>query len=305
MKKLLFASMVFLGSCKSTDMINRFAKSAANATAEIGSATFHFEDLYKLYNPETLKYYSSDTLALRPSPLKPQKDVMGPAGPISEKEFLLPRSNEYKKADSLVEIINQTLVNYFSLLESVSDKKLLAYNARDLIQALSGIQQNEISGFSLSEEKINAVKGILNTILNEPIKWYRYKTLIRTMQKADSVISRIIFTYSFILDTALTGEIEQAKQNYYSFVYAPIYNHAQNSVEKFYVNQLYDQVDLSLLNEKIKMHKSVLALQTIRKGHSQLAFGKQDSDFKETEAMIARDIILVNGLISEIIQLIK
>lgn len=286
MKKLLFAGLVFFVSCKSTESINRFAKSAGSAMVEINRSTPGFNDLCRMSDPAALSERRDTSLygkAVHP----------------------VIRCGEYKKADSLTALINQTLFNYFSMLQAVSDKKLLAYNARDLVNSMADIQTTLYPMLSLNDEKISAVKGILNTILNEPLKWYRYNKLVATMRGTDTLLARVTAAYSFILDSALEGEINQAKQNYTSFVYAPLYEWSRTPVEKWIVNQQYSQFLLSMDEEQVKIRKSVILLRTIQKDHRLLAFGKPASSFADTEAEITRDILLINKLISELIQLIK
>ena len=55
MKKALIAALIFLGSCKSTESINRFAKSAATGIAEINrSMPFFWQPFASLYDPAAL-----------------------------------------------------------------------------------------------------------------------------------------------------------------------------------------------------------------------------------------------------------
>jgi hypothetical protein len=286
MKKALIAALVFLASCKSTDSINRFAKSAATGTAEIGRSSLSFNNICRLYDPAALAKYTDTSLyaAYKQPPI---------------------HCSEYKKADSLTNLINETLVSYFSLLQSVSDKKLLAYNAGDLVNSLAAIQPQVLPTISMTDEKISAIKGLLNTVLSEPLKWYRYKKLVSTMQQNDSILARVISAYTFILDTALNGETSQAKENYTSFVYAPLYEWAKSPVEKTIINQQYRQFVNSMDLEKEKISKSVRLLSILQKDHHLLSFGKPPAGFAYTESEISQDIVLINKMITELIQLIK
>jgi hypothetical protein len=286
MKKAVIAGLIFLGSCKSTESINRFAKSAATGTAEISRSTLSFGAICRLYDQSALSSYTDTSLYAKSG--HPAKHC-----------------GEFRSADSMVNLINQTLVNYFTLLQKVSDKKLLAYDAGDLVNSLASIRSGLNPDLSLTEEKVSAVKGLLNTILNEPLKWYRYKKLVSTMQQNDSALSRVLKAYSFILDSALNGEINQAKENYTSFVYAPLYEWARTPVEKVWINQQYLLFIQSLEKEKASIHKSVLMLILMQKDHYLLAFGKPPAGFAYTEGEISQDIILLNKMILELIQLIK
>ena len=286
MKKVLIAALVFLVSCKSTEYINRFAKSATMGTIEISRASLSFGSICQLYDPAALARFTDTSLytaAKRPTV----------------------QCIEFRKADSLTKLINETLVNYFSLLQSVSDKKLLAYNATDLVNSLAVIQPQVLPALALTDEKISAIKVLLNTVLNEPIKWYRHKKLVTTMKQNDSVLARVLSAYSFILDSALSGEISQAKENYTSFVYAPLYGWSKTPVEKVMINQQYSQFMTSLEVEKDKISKSVRLLSIIRKDHHLLAFGKPPEGFAYTEKEIDQDIVIINKMINELMQLIK
>ncbi|HEY4936678.1 MAG TPA: hypothetical protein VII44_08865 [Puia sp.] len=286
MKNALIAGLVFFGSCKSTETINRFAKSASSGTAEISRSTLSFSNICRLYDPAALAGYTDSTL-------------------YAKSVHPVIHCKEFKTADSLTDLISQTLVNYFSMLQAVSDKKLIAYNAQELVNSLADIQPQVYPPLSLNAEKISAVRGLLNSILNEPFKWYRYKKLVSTMQQNNSALGRVINAYSFILDSALAGEIRQAKENYNSFVYAPLYEWSRSTVEKVMVNQQYKQFLLSLDNEQKKIHKAILMLNLIQKDHYLLAYGKPPAGFAYTEGEISQDIILINKIITELIQLIK
>jgi hypothetical protein len=286
MKKALIAGLVFLGSCKSTESINRFAKSASTGTAEISRSTLSFTEICRLYDQAALARVTDTSL-------------------FAQSSHPVFHCGEFKQADSLTGLINKTLVNYFSLLQNVSDKKLLAYDARDQVNTLATIQPRVYPTLSISNEKISAVKGLLNTILNEPLKWYRYRKLVNTMQQNDTALCLVLETYSFIIDSALAGEINQTKENYTSFVYAPLYEWARSPVEKVLINQQYLQFLRSLENEKIKIHKSALMLKLIQKDHHMLAFAKPPAGFAYTEAEVSQDIVLLNKMIMELIQLIQ
>jgi hypothetical protein len=286
MKKLLIGGLLFLGSCKSTESINRFAKSAGSGVAEISHSITGFSNICRLYDPSVLAKFTDTSL------------YAGAAGPVLH-------CGEYKKADSLTDLISQTLYNYFSLLQAVSDKKLLAYNARDLVNSLAEIQTQVYPGFSLTDEKMTAVKGLLNTMLNEPLKWYRYNKLVSTMQQNDSALGLVMAAYRFILESALTGEIIQAKQNYTSFVYRPLYEWSRTPIEKVMVNRQYIEFMVSMDNEQLKIHKALGMLRIIQKDHYILAYGKPPAGFAYTADEISQDIILINKLIAELIQLLK
>jgi hypothetical protein len=125
------------------------------------------------------------------------------------------------------------------------------------------------------------------------------------MQQNDSALSRVLMAYSFILDSALKGEINQAKENYTSFVYAPLYEWARTPVEKVWINQQYLLFMQSMEKEKASIHKSALMLTLMQKDHYLLAFGKPPVGFAYTEGEISQDIVLLNKMILELIQLIK
>lgn len=286
MKKTLIAAFLFMGSCKSTDSINRFAKSAGSGISEINRSSFGFESFCKTYEQGPLGQFTDTSLYA-----KSRLPVNHCAG--------------YKTSDSLLHIINQALGNYFVLLQAVSDKKLLAYNARPLVSSLADIQPRLLPALSFSDEKITAVKGLLNTLLNEPLKYYRAKKLKKIMRENDSVLATVIGGYAFILDSALQGEIDQAAENYKSFVYARLYEWSVTPVEKAFVNNRYQDFLKEMEEEHQKIRKSVRLLETVRKDHQLLAFGGKKPDFRETETEITQDILLINNLIEEIIRLTK
>ena len=286
MKKGFIAIFLLIGSCKSTESINRFARSAGSGTAEINRSSFGFETFCREYE-------------------------QGPLGRLTDTSLYgksrLPVNHcaEYKTSDSLLRVINRTLGNYFDLLQSASDKKLLAYNARPLISSLADMQPRLLPALSFSDEKVTAVKGLLNTLLNEPLKYYRARKLKKIMQENDSALATVIGAYSFILDSALSGEAGQAAENYKSFVYARLYAWAVSPVEKAYVNDRYHDFLTEMEEEQQKIRKSVRLLETIRKDHRLLAFKEGKPEFRATETEITQDILLINKLIEEIIRLTK
>ena len=150
MKKLLIASLVIFGSCKSTETISQFAKSTSTGAAEISRATLGFNQICERYDPASLKKFTDTTV-------------------YTKSVNAVVHCPDYKKTDSLMDLINQTLFNYFTMLQAVSDKKLLAYNVDDLVNTLAGIQPQIYPSLSLNTEKITAGKSLLNSILNEPL----------------------------------------------------------------------------------------------------------------------------------------
>jgi 23S rRNA-/tRNA-specific pseudouridylate synthase len=84
-----------------------------------------------------------------------------------------------------------------------------------------------------------------------------------------------------------------------------LYEWSRGPVEKVIVNQQYVQFLTSMDNEQQKIHQAVRLLEIIFKDHHLLAFGKPPEGFAYTEAEISQDIILINKMITELIQLMK
>jgi hypothetical protein len=284
MKKGIVAAFLILASCKSTESINRFARSAASGISELDQKSFSFGRFCQLYNAESLGSLTDTALYGR---IKRPKPECGPE----------------KNSDSLVGIINHTLKDYFSLLQAVSDKKLLSYNAGPLVAALQDIQPQLLPSLSFSDEKATALKGLLNTLLNEPLSYYRARKLKKLIRDNDSALSAVIRAYIFILDPALRGEMNQANENYRSFVYAPMFERSVTPVEKAMVNNQYREFLEKMEEERLKLQKSVRMLETVQKGHHLLAGEGEKESFAEIEPEIAGDILLINKLVSDIIRL--
>jgi hypothetical protein len=166
MKKPLIAALVFFGSCKSTDSIKQFAKSAGTGISEINSL---------------------------------------PAGPATQP---LNYRQKYSEADSLSRLIWYTLINYFRLLQAYSDQKQLPYNTKDLVNSLEAMQTKTYHYKYTSDETLTAVRSLLNTILNEPIKNHRYKQLVKIMKQNDFSLGLLISDCDFILDSSLAGDLK-------------------------------------------------------------------------------------------------
>ena len=125
------------------------------------------------------------------------------------------------------------------------------------------------------------------------------------MKQNDSILEMVISAYRFILDSALNGEINQAKENYTSFVYAPLNEWSHTPVEKMMVNQQNKQFLLSMDEEQVKIHKASRMLIIIQKDHYLLVFGKPPAGFAYMESEISQDIVLLNKIIMELLELIK
>jgi len=295
MKTRLLILLVSVVSCKSTDSINRFAKSSSSGLAELDRSTPSFSGLYKKNDPSRLKKIL-DT-GIYGNAMNPEK---GSAAAAS-----IPVCMPCKTADSLTSVINQTLTAYFTMLQELSDKKLIAYHAEDLVSSLALIQAGVAPSMNLTDTKISAIKSLLNAVLNEPLKVYRYQKLQETISRNDSALGVVIGTYRFILDTALRGEIELARANYVSFVYAPLYGWAKTPVEKQLVNREFGEYQTGLSADLEKIHQCIQLLNTIRKGHHSLATGGAKNTWNATEAEIAADIIRINTLVTELVRLVQ
>jgi hypothetical protein len=136
MKKAVIAALIFSGSCKSTESINRFAKSAGTGTAEINRSTLSFGNICRLYDPAALARFTDTSVYAR-------------------SVHPLVRCGEYKTADSMTDLISQTLLGYFTMLQSVSDKKLLAYNARELVSSLAeAVISHDVEAITVETDQI-------------------------------------------------------------------------------------------------------------------------------------------------------
>jgi hypothetical protein len=165
------AAMLFSGSCKSTNSINQFAKSASAGISEISS-------------------------------------------PIAEPAIQSMKNGQInKQADSLSKLVWHTLINYFRLLRTDNDRKLLADTAKDLMNTLDLIQTGTFRYHNISDETLTAARSILNTILNEHIKSHRYRQLIKIMKENDSAISLLINQGNAILDSAAVNFKMQTSKN--------------------------------------------------------------------------------------------
>lgn len=286
MKKLLYLPLLFLLACKSTESINRFARSAASGTRELHAATPGFDDFCRLYSENALRR-QTDTSVLTSAP---RKRVI---------------CKEYNVSDSLVRVIELGLYQYFSLLQAASDKKLLAYNARDLIAGLDGLKDQWLPSLAITDEKVGAIKGLLNTLINEPLKVYRDKKLRSVIRQTDSALSIVTGAYIFILDSALSGEADQAEANFKSFVYLPLYSQARTPVEKALINHRYTEFSETMAAERLRLKKSATLLGTLRKDHHLLATARDKPSFREAEATLGEDIVLIQKLIGEIVILTR
>ncbi len=286
MKKAMYLPLLFLLSCKSTESINRFARSAAAGTRELHAATPGFGDFCRLYSENALRT-QTDTSVLASVP---HKRVI---------------CKEYKATDSLVRVIELGLYQYFSLIQAASDKKLLAYNARDLVAGLDGLKDQWLPSLALTDEKVGAIKGLLNTVINEPLKLYRDKKLKQVIRQADPALDIVTGAYIFILDSALSGEADQAEANYKSFVYLPLYSRARTPVEKALINNRYTEFLETMAAQRLTIRKSSRLLETLRKDHHLLATARDKPTFREAETTLGQDIVLIQELIEEIIVLTR
>jgi hypothetical protein len=166
MKKALMAAMIFSGSCKSTNSINQFAKSASAGISVISS-------------------------------------------PIAEPAIQSLKNGQInEKADSLSNLVWRTLINYFRLLRADNDRRILADTAKDLMNTLDLIQTGTFRYHITSNETLNAVRSILNTIVNDDIKSHRYRQLIKIMKENDSAISLLINHSNAILDSSMACDLK-------------------------------------------------------------------------------------------------
>ncbi len=284
MKKAFYLPLLFLLSCKSTESINRFAHSAATATRELHASTPGFADFCRSYSENALRP-QTDTALLASTP--PRRVIC----------------KEYKISDSLVRVIELAVYNYFSALQAATDKKLIAYDAGDLIDGMAGLQDQWLPSLNMTKEKVGAVKGILTAVLNEPLKIYRDHKLKKLIRENDSTLGVVIGAYIFILDSALTGEADQAEANYKSFVYLPLWTQCRTPVEKALVNNRYTSFMESVNGQRQALHQSVKVLETLRKDHHLLAGARNRPSFREAEAELGKDVVLIQKLIDEILTL--
>ena len=281
MKNTVFAACFFLVSCQSADHISRFSGTALDAVKGIDQQPVQFAYCCAHFAEIPLRALTDTTLYS--------------AGKTGRADC-----SQYKRADSILHVVSGTIQLYLSSLQSVADPKLIAFKARVLTNAFDGLSPSLFPALSFTDDKKAAVRDILETVLNEPLKAIRLKKLMRVIRASDSAFGKVLSAYEYMLSPALSGEIEQGMENYKSFVYTRVYGWSRTLVEKIQANAMYRIFQEERSAELSGIKKEMKILETIRLGHHSLATQPTKAGFKDVEAEISKDILLIDGLIGDI-----
>lgn len=120
----------------------------------------------------------------------------------------------YQEADSVTQVIYNSIEGYFEGLENLSRNELTNYSSDALMNALSA---KELGPVRIEEKTAAAFSSISNTLLRTTTDYYRSKKLTSYIEEANEPIQVLLDKFKQIVGTNLKGELRFKKERLYIY----------------------------------------------------------------------------------------
>ncbi|MEP0710327.1 MAG: hypothetical protein ABJC55_00240, partial [Algoriphagus sp.] len=120
----------------------------------------------------------------------------------------------YQQADSVTQVIYNTLAGYFEGLNNLSNNQLTNYSSDALVSALSA---DALGPVKVDAASVTAFSSLSNTLLRASTDLYRKKKLGFYIEQANEPIQVLLKNFTTIINTNLRGELKFKRARLYKY----------------------------------------------------------------------------------------
>lgn len=203
----------------------------------------------------------------------------------------------YQEADSVTQVIYNTIEGYFVGLADLSHNELTTYSTDAVVGALS---VDEFGPLKIDDQLVGAFTSLSNTLLRATTDFYRRKKLSSYIEEANDPIKILLEKFRVIVGTNLKGELRFKRERLYSYYIEMKLNGTLHSdYEKGKATSDYYKALNAIQRKEMELEIFAESLDEIAQGHQILYDNREKLSVKDLQALLQSYSSNVKGLISE------
>jgi hypothetical protein len=203
----------------------------------------------------------------------------------------------YIEADSVTQVIYNSIEGYFEGLGQLSQNELTTYNSDAVIRALTA---EEFGPVRIDEQTATAFMSLSNTLLRASTDFYRRKKLAKYIERANEPIQVLLTKFEQIVGSNLTGELKFKRERMYAHHMDMKMNRTLTSdYEKGKATSEYYKGLKAIQRKDMELKIFAQSLTQIAEGHQLLFLNRTKLSVKDLQGMLQSYSGNVNHLMSQ------
>jgi len=203
----------------------------------------------------------------------------------------------YQEADSVTQVIYNSIEGYFEGLGDLSQNELTDYSSDALVSALSA---KELGPLRIEEQTVAAFSSLSNTLLRATTDSYRRKKLASYIEEANEPMQVLLDKFKLIVGTNLKGELRFKKERLYvRYMDMKMNNTLLSDYEKGEATSDYYQTLDEIQRKEMVLEVFAMSLDEIAEGHQILFDNRNKLSVKTLNGILQGYASNVKNLISE------
>lgn len=203
----------------------------------------------------------------------------------------------YQEADSVTQVIYNSVEGYFEGLGNLSQNELTDYSSDALVSALSA---EELGPMRIEEQTVAAFSSLSNILLRATTDSYRRKKLASYIEEANEPMQVLLDKFKLIVGTNLKGELRFKKERLYvRYMDMKMNNTLLSDYEKGEATSNYYQTLDEIQRTEMVLEVFAISLDEIAQGHQVLYDNRNKLSVKTLKGIMQGYAGNVKDLISE------
>jgi hypothetical protein len=203
----------------------------------------------------------------------------------------------YQEADSVTQVIYNSIEGYFEGLGNLSQNELTDYSSDALVSALSA---KELGPMRIEEQTVAAFSSLSNILLRATTDSYRRKKLASYIEEANKPMQVLLDKFKLIVGTNLKGELRFKKERLYvRYMDMKMNNTLLSDYEKGEATSNYYQTLDEIQRTEMVLEVFAISLDEIAQGHQVLYDNRNKLSVKTLKGIMQGYAGNVKDLISE------
>ncbi|SFT48612.1 hypothetical protein SAMN04489724_0955 [Algoriphagus locisalis] len=203
----------------------------------------------------------------------------------------------YQEADSVTQVIYNTIEGYFEGLGHLSQNELTTYSSDAVVNALTA---EEFGPVQIDSRFATAFSSLSNTLLRATTDSYRRKKTAQYIEEANESMQVLLEKFEVIISTNLKGELRFKRERLYAYYMDMKMNQTVLSeYEKGQAATDYYQALEAIQRKELELEVFGESLAEIAKGHQVLYDNRNKLSVKNLQELLQEYSSHVKELVSE------